>query len=354
IVLATNGRSFWILDDITAIQQLNTKLLDDFLLLPAPSYRVKPNAIQQFIGKHSGMDMFEAVGKKYMVSLGYPAMFETKKNEKGEKVTTMLDSGENPSDGVPIYFYIDKKVDEASISITDTKGNTVRDYSTANNNMKINVGANRFIWDMNHNNAVPNEAGSPPGPMALAGDYNIELKIKRGKKETFLPGSIKLIKDPRTKATDSELKEQFDLLTSINTRYSELSEHVKVVKTNQAEISEWISRAETNKNYDVIKKAGDKIIDALNEIENLIGSAGLGFGALMSLPEIPLTSKLTGLIPVIDGTDTKPTDQSFEVLEEINERIDEVLEKLRYFQEVDLIDFQELVEKNNVPRLNIN
>ena len=101
----------------------------------------------------------------------------------------------------------------------------------------------------------------------------------------------------------------------------------------------------------MIKKAGDKIIDALNEIENLIGSAGLGFGALMSLPEIPLTSKLTGLIPVIDGTDTKPTDQSFGVLEEINERIDEVLEKLRYFQEVDLIDFQELVEKHNIPTL---
>ena len=82
IVLATNGRSFWILDDITAIQQLNTKLSDDFLLDPAPSYRVKPNSIKQFIGKHAKMDMFEAVGKKYMVSLGYPAMFETKKNEK--------------------------------------------------------------------------------------------------------------------------------------------------------------------------------------------------------------------------------------------------------------------------------
>ena len=71
----------------------------------------------------------------------------------------------------------------------------------------------------------------------------------------------------------------------------------------------------------------------------------------MSLPEIPLTSKLTGLIPVIDGTDTQPTVQSFEVFEEINERIDEVLEKLRYFQEVDLIDFQELVQKHNIPTL---
>jgi hypothetical protein len=220
--------------------------------------------------------------------------------------------------------------------------------------MQIKIGTNRFIWDMNHNGAVPNEAGSPPGPMALAGDYNIELKIKRDKTETSLSGLIKLIKDPRTKATDSDLKEQFDLLFSINNKYAELSKHVKVVKINKAEISDWISRAESNKNYHVIKKTGDKIIDALNEIENLIGSAGLGFGALMSLPEIPLASKLTGLIPVVDGTDTKPTEQSFGVFEEINERVDEVLEKLRYFQEVDLIDFQELVEKNNVPRLNIN
>ena len=351
IVLATNGRSFWILDDITAIQQLNTKLSDDFLLDPAPSYRVKPNSIQKFIGKHAKMDMFEAIGKKYMVSLGYPAMFETKKNEKGEKVTTMLDSGENPPDGVPIYFYIDKKVDEVSISITDNKGNSVRDYSTSNNNIKINTGANRFIWDMNYNNAVPGEAGSPPGLMALPGDYNVELKIKRGKNETSLPGSIKLIKDPRTKAEDSELQEQFDLLTSINSRYSELSEHVKVVKTNQAEISEWITRAESNKNYDLIKKAGDKVITALNDIENLIGSAETSFAVLTTLPEIPLSAKLVGLIPVIDGTDTKPTDQSFGVFEEINERVDEVLEKLRYFQEVDLIDFQELVEKHNIPTL---
>ncbi|SVB23105.1 uncharacterized protein METZ01_LOCUS175959, partial [marine metagenome] len=354
IVLATNGRSFWILDDISAIQQLNGNLSNDFLLNPAFSYRIKPNSIQKFIGLHSKMDMFESIGKKYMVSLGYPAMFETRKNEKGEKVTTMLDSGENPPDGVPIYFYIDKKIDDVSISITDSKGNLVRDYSTLNNSMQIKIGTNRFIWDMNHNGAVPNEVGSPPGPMALAGDYNIELKIKRGETETSLSGLIKLIKDPRTKATDSDLKEQFDLLFSINNKYAELSKHVKVVKINKAEISDWISRAESNKNYDVIKKTGDKIIDALNEIENLIGSAGLGIGALMSLPEIPLASKLTGLIPVVDGTDTKPTEQSFGVFEEINERVDEVLEKLRYFQEVDLIDFQELVEKNNVPRLNIN
>ena len=48
--------------------------------------------------------------------------------------------------------------------------------------------------------------------MALPGDYNVELKIQRGKKETSLTGSIKLIKDPRTKAEDSELQEQFDLI----------------------------------------------------------------------------------------------------------------------------------------------
>ena len=189
--------------------------------------------------------------------------------------------------------------------------------------------------------------------MALPGDYNVELKIKRGKNETSLPGSIKLIKDPRTKAEDSELQEQFDLLTSINSRYSELSEHVKVVKTNQAEISEWITRAESNKNYDVIKKAGDKVITALNDIQSSLIPSGENLRAKLTKP-IVLALKLTGLIPVINSTDFKPTDQSHSVFIEIKDEIDEVLEKLRYFQEVDLIDFQELVEKNNIPRLNIN
>ena len=349
IVLATHGRSFWILDDITAIQQLNNKSENDFLLDPAPVYRIKPNFSESYIGP-----MFDSeIGKKYQLSLGTAAMSEKKKNNKGEIITTMLDSGENPSDGVPIYFYIDKKVDQATISITDIKSNSVRDYSTSNNNMKINVGVNRFIWDMNHNQAVMDEDGSPAGPMALPGDYNVELKIKRGKNEISLSGSIKLIKDPRAKASDSDLLEQIDLLFAINTKYADLYSNVQVIKTNQAEISEWISRAESNKNYDVIKKAGDKIIDALNVIESSLIPSGKNLRAKLTKP-IVLGLKLTGLIPVINSTDFKPTDQSHSVFIEIKDEIDEVLEKLRYFQEVDLIDFQELVEKNNIPRLNIN
>ena len=349
IVLATHGRSFWILDDITAIQQLNNKLANDFLLDPAPAYRIKPNFSEGYIGP-----MFDSeIGKKYQLSLGTAAMSEKKKNNKGEIITTMLDSGENPSDGVPIYFYIDKKIDEVSISITDNKGNSVRDYSTVNNNLKINVGANRFIWDMNHNQAVPDELGSPPGPMALPGDYNVELKIKRGKNEISLSGSIQLIKDPRAKASDTDLLEQIDLLFAINKKYADLYSNVQIIKTNQAEISEWITRAESNKNYDVIKKAGDKVITALNDIESSLIPSGENLRAKLTKP-IVLALKLTGLIPVINSTDFKPTDQSHSVFIEIKDEIDEVLEKLRYFQEVDLIDFQELVEKNNIPRLNIN
>jgi len=349
IVLATHGRSFWILDDISTIQQLNSKLENDFLLDPAPAYRIKPNFSEGYIGP-----MFDSeIGKKYQLALGTAAMSEKKKNNKGEIITTMLDSGENPPDGVPIYFYIDKKVDDASISITDNNGNTVRDYLTLNNTLKINVGTNRFIWDMNHNQAVLDEDGSPSGPMALPGDYNVELKITKGKKETSLSGSIKLIKDPRVKASDSDLQEQIDLLFAINKKYFELYSNSQVIKINQAEISEWISRAESNKNYDVIKKAGDKIIDALNDIENSLIPSGNNLRAKLTKP-IVLGLKLIGLIPVINSTDFKPTDQSQEVFAEIKDEIDGVLEKLRYFQEVDLIDFQELVEKNNISRLNIN
>ena len=103
----------------------------------------------------------------------------------------------------------------------------------------------------------------------------------------------------------------------------------------------------------MIKKAGDKVITALNDIESSLIPSGENLRAKLTKP-IVLALKLTGLIPVINSTDFKPTDQSHSVFIEIKDEIDEVLEKLRYFQEVDLIDFQELVEKNNIPRLNIN
>ena len=346
IVLATNGRSFWILDDITTIQQLNDNHGNDFLLSPAPIYRIKPNSSENYIGP-----MFDSpLGKKYQLALGTAAMSEKKKNERGEIITIMLDSGENPPNGVPIYFYIDKDVDGICILITDMKGNIIRNF----NNIKTNTGLNRFIWDMNHNAAISGFQNAPNGPMALPGKYNFELKIKRDNIENSLSTLITLIKDPRAKASDADLQEQFDLLNSINSKYSELSENVNVAKINQAEISEWISRAKSNKNYDVIKKSGDKIIQSLNEVENLLISDDQGNPAQGVNKPLDLGIKLRGLIPVINSTDFKPTDQSQEVFIEIKDEIDEVLEKLRYFQEVDLIDFQELVEKNNIPRLNIN
>ena len=92
----------------------------------------------------------------------------------------------------------------------------------------------------------------------------------------------------------------------------------------------------------------------MNEVENLLISDDQGNPAQGVNKPLDLGIKLRGLIPVINSTDFKPTDQSQEVFIEIKDEIDEVLEKLRYFQEVDLIDFQELVEKNNIPRLNIN
>ena len=75
-----------------------------------------------------------------------------------------------------------------------------------------------------------------------------------------------MIKDPRAKASDTDLLEQIDLLFAINKKYADLYSNVQIIKTNQAEISEWITRAESNKNYDVIKKAGDKVITALYDI----------------------------------------------------------------------------------------
>ena len=66
---------------------------------------------------------------------------------------------------------------------------------------------------------------------------------------------------------------------------------------------------------------------------------------------VVLNVKLASLIPVIDSADFKPTDQSYGVYTEVSEEIDQQLDKLKSMQESDLVDFQDLVSKNNIPGL---
>jgi len=368
MILATHGRAFWILDDVSAISQLNNDMPDkSFILDPAPTFRILPPFGFRLFG--TGPDN----GKTYMASLGSPVLIEKSKDPSGEIKTEYLDSGENPPMGVTINFYLDNEPDNAELIIKDTEGKIIRTFNTeeieaketnvvksslpskSTSVLKVTKGYNKFLWDMYSESPYKLEGdkltAGLSGPMVVPGNYDVELQITNKSKTTTLNTSVKLLKDPRVSATENDFDAQYSLLQKVNDKISELHKSVETIRKNQTEISDWISRSDNSSNYDEINEIGTKLITKLNEIEKLLVFTDYkGARDRLNNPVV-LNVKLASLIPVIDSADFKPTDQSYGVYTEVSEEIDQQLDKLKSMQESDLVDFQDLVSKNNIPGL---
>lgn len=203
LVVGTHGRSFWILDDITPLRQINT---DGFgnsphLFKPATAYRVRWN-----------------------MNTDTPLPQEEP-------------AGENPPDGAILDYYIPKNVNgEVALEIADANGNLVRRYSSNDTFYKVppvNIplywirpqqilspkeGAHRFVWDLHYTpvNTPPsfpiaaiymNTAPSPTSPWVMPGTYTVKLIVNG--KQYREPILVKM--DPRVKTSIKYLQLQHDL-----------------------------------------------------------------------------------------------------------------------------------------------
>ncbi len=201
LAIATHGRSFWIMDDLTSLRQIATdKKKQDVLYKPAAAYRVR-------------WDMW--------TDTPLPA---------DEPV------GENPPDGAIIDYYLDKGVAEATLDICDATGNTIRHYSSKDTLYTIpdvniplywirpqhilsaDAGAHRFLWDMHYaplnvppsypiGAIIANTAPAPTAPWVMPGNYVVKLTVN-GK---LFSQPLKVIMDPRVKTSLHDLQRQHDL-----------------------------------------------------------------------------------------------------------------------------------------------
>jgi len=199
IVVATHGRSFWILDNITPLRQFSSNISQQKTILfnPQSAFRVRWN-----------------------MNTDTPLPQEEP-------------AGENPPDGAMIDYYIDKKATNISIEIRDEKNNLVRKYSNTDTLYKIpklniplywirpqNIlsgepGNHRFLWDMHYQpfNEPPSYTiaaiykNTPPNansPWVMPGKYMVKLSVD-GQEFTQ---SVLVKMDPRVKTSSKDLQKQ--------------------------------------------------------------------------------------------------------------------------------------------------
>ncbi|MBL7727334.1 MAG: hypothetical protein JNM68_06610, partial [Dinghuibacter sp.] len=198
LIVGTQGRSIYILDDLSVVQQYDENIAAKNLhvFAPAPSYRMQGR------GGRGG-----ASGEKNV--------------------------GENPPNGVVIPFYIKTATDsvKASVTIFDKNRKPVKTFRTGGKEDKLEVftGMNRFIWDMNYPDAekIPDTLvvwnGNVNGPKAVPGNYY--AKIKAGTDSAEVP--FEIIPDPNYKTTQAEYEEQFNFLITVRDKFSEVMKALK-------------------------------------------------------------------------------------------------------------------------------
>ncbi len=321
LIAATQGRSIWIIDDLTPLYQLN-KLNHNtnfHLFKPLDSYR-----------------------------MGYSSW--------GGASST---SGKNHHNGVEVFFNIDKKlIDEnsdISLEFLDENKNSIKKYSLNNKKsvLKLDGEKNSFVWNMRYDDAEGFDglimwAAGLTGPKAYPGSYSVRLKVG----DSVLEEQFKILKDPRSSSTNEDLKEQFDFLISVRDKVTEIHKSIVQIRStrNQLEnLKEKLSddHIEINKSIDSILERISKIEENLYQTKNRSGQDPLNF-------PIRLNNKLAHLLSVASRGNFKPTDQMYGVRDELIEKINAQLLKWENIKSSELDKLNATILENNIQLISIN
>ena len=318
LIAATQGRSFWLIDDLTPLQQLNESMAaGEFnLFKPMPSYR---------------MGGF---------SFGRPSKSE----------------GKNHPGGVMIHYYLKDTVKaQVALEILESNGKLIKKFSTKPDKkakeeaLKMRPNGNRFVWNMRYPDAEGFDglimwAGSLTGPKAVPGMYKARLTVNGKSQET----DFEILKDPRTGGTAGDIKEQFEFLISVRDKLSETNQAVKKIRSTRDQINRV---TEPMKGKDDLKEVNEmaksileemkKIEEALYQTKNKSGQDPLNY-------PVRLNNKLAALGGEADGGDFKPTSQVKAVQQEIAGKIDEQLQLLNKIFKEKIPKFNDLVKQKQV------
>ena len=320
LIAATQGRSLWLIDDLTPLHQLNKEV------------------------NNASMKLFKPIDSYRMGSPG-----------RG----TPRNAGKNHHNGVEVFFNIDDKIIDDNTSVTleflDNEKKLIKKYDNQSdeNALNINGEKNSFVWNMRYDDAKGFDglimwAASLRGPIASPGQYYVKLTVNEKSEEQ----SFNILKDPRSNSTDEDLKEQFDFLLSVRDKVSDIHQTIIDIRSSRSQLIDLKSKISDkypdmeNSISDVISRI-TLIEEKLYQTKNRSGQDPLNF-------PIRLNNKLAHLTSVASVGNFKPTDQMYNVRDELIGLIDKELKMWEDIKENDLVKLNSTILENNIQLITIN
>ncbi|MEO6805841.1 MAG: hypothetical protein ABI286_02785 [Edaphobacter sp.] len=303
LAISTNGRSFWILDDISPLRQMAAQTINaPHLFQPRSTYRIATSADEEDQPYIGGPCCVSNVRDLY----------------KGARIERHQ-LGEEPPEGVIVYTsFPASPTEHVTLTVTDPTGKVLRTLvdTTAPNGPTVNAGLNRYNWDLHIESRAP---GTPMpaqrGPKAVPGTYQLRLTVG----STTQSATLRLLGDPKAHLTQLDYQSQYDLLMQIQHAITQIQQAGATIQSRRASLS-----------------AADPTLAQLNALQTALGTGatrgGRGGGgapraATNGTP--PLMGEFTSLYTFVIDSEDRPTGAALDRYRNLRKSLDADLAKLQ-------------------------
>jgi len=324
LIAATQGRSFWMIDDLTPLQEVSPALADKdiYMYQPMPAYRMG-----------------------------------------GGNGATSRTEGQNHTGGASINYYINTvaQTDTISLSFLDRDMQAVKTYSThpdqekKEEKLNLKQGNNIFTWNMMYPGAerVPGMIlwwASLDGPKALPGEYTVRLR----KNKKTISRKLHIVKDPRSSASQDDLQAQFDFIMEVRDKMTEIHKALKNVTKIRTQISDLKNAIKDVTKHKELISFADTLINSMGIIENnLYQTKSKSNQDPLNYP-IRLNNKLGHLNSLTAMGNYRPTDQAIAFKNEVTAAIDKELAALYKLFKEDVTRLNQLVKQSDIQLIQID
>ena len=293
LIVATQGRSVWMLDDLTLLHQLETKMTN------APMTLFKPKSSYRMRG-----------------SGGY----------------TSLTAGTNLPNGVVVHFNLkdfDTKKDTLKLTFMEVDGTAIKTFSNHDekNKLTAKAGANQFVWNTRYDGAEVLKgmifwSASFSGAKAVPGDYTVRLE----KNGAAVEQDFTIQPDPRSEATVSDMQRQFEFVNNVNNTVDKAHKAIKTIRDVTKKLNSFESNYKDNEATAALRERSKTLREAFSKIEKVLyQTQNRSRQDPLNFP-IKLTNKLGHLNRLVTINDFPPTNQDEAVRQTLTLEVNQQLE----------------------------
>ena len=311
LIVATQGRSLWIIDDLSVIHQLaDAKGKEVYLFKPKDTYRMGGNS-------------------------------------RGS-----LTTGTNHPAGVMTYFYVnDPSEKEIKLSYLNAKNDTIKSFSTKGkeDKLKVEKGANYHIWDMRGEGAERLKGmilwwASTEAPQAVPGQYKVILTVDgENYSQTFT-----ILPDGNAETDAAGMQRQFDFITDVNKTIDKAHKSIKKIRDINGQLKAFQEQYKDNEDVKPLVEKAKELSEKFSEIEKALYQTQNKSGQDPLNFPIRLTNKLAHLNSLVGMDDFPPTVQDVAVKDELTQKINAELAKFDALISQEIVAFNREFNSKNL------